>query len=158
MSSIVIVTEQCYLLAEAINFIVINECDEPEEDRSYMLDSPEHKRPGGKKKKKSKTQAQKDAEIRSYIQERKPFKIVINFVAKGSPPNTNSGQMQKSRGDETGVSVRVMGLRRTLRVFRDIVRQLREQIPDEKFLDTLVEEFLTSTEDGDKQIDKMELR
>lgn len=157
MASVVIVTEQCYLLAEAINFIVINECDEPSDDRDYMLD--EHKRPSSvkKKKKKTKTQAQKDAEIRLYIQERKPFNIVINFIAKGSPGNT-SGQMQKSRDDNSGVHIRVMGLRRTLRVFRDIVRQMREQIPDEKFLDTLVEEFLTSTEDENKQIDKMELR
>jgi hypothetical protein len=158
MPSVVIVTEQCYLLAEAINFIVINECDEPQEDRECMLDSPEHRRPTSrKKKKKRQTQAQKDREIRDYIQERKPFKIIINFVAKGAPQNTG-GHMSKSRDDDSGVSIRVMGLRRTLRVFRDIVRQLREQIPDEKFLDTLVEEFLAGTEDESANIDKMELR
>jgi len=156
MPSVVIVTEQCYLLAEAINYIVINEDEEGRNDRDYMLDEPKKK--GSKaKKKKTPTQAQRDKDIRLYIQERKPFVIHINFVAKGTAPNTN-GSMSKHNGDDTGVHVKVMGLRRTLKVFRDIVKQLREQIPDERFLDSLVEGFLTDTENEDAMIDKMELR
>jgi hypothetical protein len=155
MPSVVIVTDQCYLLAEAVNYIVINE-DNENDDRNYMLDPP-RKRGSSKKKK---TFAQKNKDIREYIQERKPFLIIINFVAKNSPPN-NHGQNPTRHGnndDNPIVNVRVMGLRRTIKVFRDIVKQMREQIPDEKFLDTLVESFLTETEDQEEMIDKMELR
>lgn len=153
MPSVVIVTEQCYLLAEAINFIVINEDEEGRDDREYMLD-----RPKKSAKKKKPTQAQRNKDVREYIQERKPFVIVINFIAKGNPQSGSSPQMKHSSSENSGVHIKVMGLRRTMKVFRDVVKQLREQIPDEKFLDTLVEEFLAGTEDDDKTIDKMELR
>jgi hypothetical protein len=154
MPSVVIVTEQCYLLAEAINFIIINENEESHRDRDYMLDHPKKR-----VKKKRQTLAQKNKDIREYIQERKPFHIVINFVPKGSPPNGTAGLSKHSNGDDgSTVNIHVQGLRRSIKMFKDIVYQLREQIPDEKFLDTLVENFLTSAENEENMIDKMELR
>lgn len=155
MASVVIVTEQCYLLAEAINYIVINEDEENHHDRDYMLDAPK-KRKGSKKK----SLGQKNKDIREYIQERKPFAIAINFIPKGAPQQSHhsSSLAKHGSGDSTAVHIHVMGLRRTIKVFRDIVRQLREQIPDEKFLDTLVENFLTTTENEENLIDTMELR
>jgi hypothetical protein len=151
VSSVVIVTDQCYLLAESVNYIIINEAEEPDQAREYMLDEPKKRKAKSKKKK---SQSQKDKELRLFIQELKPFYVVINFEPKGGAPN---GAMQKhNSGDSSSVRVQVLGLRRTLKVFKDIVTQLREQIPDERFLDTLVDRFLASVEED--QIDKLELR
>jgi hypothetical protein len=154
MPSVVIITEECYLLAEAINYIVINEDEEGHDDREYMLDKPGRR---GKKGKRKRPLSESNKAIREYIQERKPFVIVINFIAKGAPPNGGSS-MSKHSGDNSGVQLKVMGLRRTLKAFRSIVGQLREQIPDEKFLDTLVDRFLTSTENEEEMIEKMGIR
>ena len=148
MASVVIVTSQCYLLAEAINYIVINECED-NNDHDYVSFT---------RSKTSKAKHKTDKAKRNYIQERKPFEVIINFIPKGHPPTTSSPHLQKhGNNDVSTVQVRIHGLRRTLRVFQDIVSQLREQIPDEKFLDTLIDRFMATYEDEEKALEKMEL-
>jgi hypothetical protein len=145
MASIVIVTSQCYLLAEAINYIVINEVDDSD-DREWQP-----------KTAKNRKIRRNNRVLRDYIVERKPFNIVIDFIPKNQPQNASN----KNNGDASSViTIQVHGLNRTLRVFQDVVSQLREQIPDELFLDKLVERFLADVEGNtpEKTIQKMGLQ
>lgn len=130
MPSVVIVTSQCYLLAESINYIVINEVDDS--------DDKEWRPTSAKNRKIRKT----NKVVRDYILERKPFNIVIDFVPKGQPQNQNKGSSDES----SVITITVHGLKRCVLMFHDIVEQLREQIPDQMFLDKLVEKLLTETE------------
>lgn len=146
MASVVIVTSQCYLLAESINYIIINEVDDSD-DREWNPRTAKNR----KVRRNNKV-------VRDYILERKPFNIVIDFMPKNQPQNQNSN---KSNNDESSiVNITVHGLQRTLRVFQDIVMQLREQIPDELFLDKLVEQFLADASGGNAEqtIQKMGLQ
>lgn len=146
MASVVIVTSQCYLLAESINYIIINEVDDSD-DREWN--------PRNTKNRKVR---RNNKVVRDYILERKPFNIVIDFMPKNQPQNQNSN---KNNNDESSiVNITVHGLTRTLRVFQDIVMQLREQIPDELFLDKLVEQFLADASGGNAEqtIQKMGLQ
>jgi hypothetical protein len=153
MASIVIVTSQCYLLAEAINFIVINE-DDDSIDREWRPNAPKQRKVRNTNK-----------VVREYMMERKPFNINISFIPKAGAAQANSSSLSSSSkhnsDNSTLVSVKVHGLQRTLKVFQDIVSQLREQIPDELFLDRLVERFLTDM-DGSvsdaETIEKMGLK
>jgi hypothetical protein len=77
--------------------------------------------------------------------QRKPYNIVIDFIPKNNP-NVGGGNLRKSGDENTTVQIRVHGYTRTLSLFQDIVAQIREQIPDEMFLNKLVEQFLTSSE------------
>lgn len=131
MASVVIVTRQCYLLCEAINYIVINEVED---------DQPEWTSIGKKKKKPVIGVALKNA----YIKERKPYQIVIDFIPTGGPQqNQNNNSLRKSSNDDsTKVAITVQGLERAVALFQDMVAQIREQIPDQVFLDKLVEKFL----------------
>jgi hypothetical protein len=145
MASIVIVTNQCYLLAEAINYIVINESDDDNEKAEW--NEPRRRRIRRRKK----------LSAREYIMEGKPFWVVVNFIPKGAPQQIGHGHQAMSKNsNDSGESIRitVQGLRRTLKVFQDIVAQLREQIPDEKFLDTLVDRFLTDIDTSDNKVIK----
>lgn len=142
MSSVVIVTDECYLLAEAINYIVINEVDDSN-DSEWVP----RKRNLRRKRLPARTQNRVQ---REYMKERKPYNITISFIPK-NPPSASSAQSTSSRqrsvDDNTFVSLRIHGYDRTLSAFKDIVAQLREQLPDEVFLDKLAERFLTDSED-----------
>lgn len=147
MASVVIVTSQCYLLAESLNYIIINE-DDDSDSREWQP-----------KTAKNRKVRRNNKVVRDYILERKPFNIIIDFVPKGQPQN--AAHHNKNSNDESSViTISVQGLNRTLRVFQDIVSQLREQIPDELFLDKLVERFLADV-DGqtpEQTIQKMGLK
>ena len=134
MANVVIVTRQCYLLCEAINYIVINEVED---------DEPEYKISHSKKAKKKIPVSMKLKT--EYIKERKPYQIVIDFVPIGSPTvlNNNSLKRSSSNEDSTRVCITVQGLERAVLLFQDMVAQIREQLPDQMFLDKLVEKFLT---------------
>ena len=138
MASIVIVADQCYLLAEAINYIVIHEIDDTG-DCDWQPSTV-------KQRKLRKRNPNKYA--REYALERKPYNIVIDFIPKNGPQigsgSGNNSLLKKGSDDNTFVSIRVHGFTRTMALFKDIVSQLRDQIPDELYLDRLVEKFLTS--------------
>lgn len=132
MASVVIVTRQCYLLCEAINFIVVNEVEDSE---------PEWTSIGRKKKKKPPIGI---ALKNEYIRHRKPYQIIINFIPTGGAQTSqNNNSLRKSGHDEgTQVAITVQGLERCISLFQEMVAQIREQIPDQVFLDKLVEKFL----------------
>jgi|SRR5579884_3846683 len=125
MASIVIVTNRCYLLCEAINHISVNEmsndCKEEEWERR-------------RKKPKKISKATRAKQI-----ENAPYQIQIDFIPTSRGPNANNG-----RDDNACVSITVYGRSRAMALFGDMVAQIREQIPDQVFLDKLVENFLNT--------------
>jgi hypothetical protein len=129
MASIVIVTKQCYLLCDTINYIAINEVKE-EDYKAGLFDPPR------RKTKKKLTRKQIEA------MELEKFQIVIDFVPAGGP-NPNS---RNSNGGQT-VGINVTGRQRCLELFSHMVKQIREQIPDHRFLDSIVESFLLESQD-----------
>ena len=66
------------------------------------------------------------------------WNIVIDFDPL-STPNTNLN----SRREDRLVSIKVGDLETAYVLFHDIVNQIREQMPDQLFLDKMVEKFLT---------------
>ena len=103
MPSVVIVTDQCYLLAEAINFITINEVDDSDDTKWF---------PSSGRKKLRLSRAAHNKISKDYMMERKPYHIIINFIPKGNPNTSGSGGLNKSNsmgsGDST-VNGRVHG-------------------------------------------------
>jgi ABC-type antimicrobial peptide transport system permease subunit len=136
MASVVIVANQCYLLAEAINYMVINECDDSD-DRSWHPTTPKARKMYRDRKKRDKYEVM-------YRNERKPYQIIINFIPKGAASMQNNTNSLSKKSDDTTVTIRVHGLQPTISLFQDIVSQIRDQIPDELFLDRLVQNFLTT--------------
>lgn len=131
MSQIVIVTEKCYLVCESINFITIDEVEEDcaKESAPYPYSSSRRR-----KKKASKLTREERIQNARY-------KIVINFV-----PLARSGQgspTSKNYGDNSAVGIVVYGRSRCLQLFGSIVEQIREQMPDQIFLDKLVERLIS---------------
>ena len=126
MASIVIVTKHCYLLCETINYIAINEVEEHDLDLRFF-----EKRKRGKKPTKKQVDAWK----------KEQFQIIIDFVpANGvNPQNTTH---HNGNGNTTAVVIRISGREKCLSLFSHMVEQIREQIPDNKFLDDIVEKFL----------------
>ena len=140
MPSIVIVTRQCYLLCESINYIAINEINDEEERAVRMFDNvKKKKRPGAKPTKKQLEEWRKQQ-----------FQIIIDFVpANGVNPTNNSiGKSSRNGGDTASVAIKVTGRDRCLDLFAHMVEQIREQIPDNKFLDDIVEKFIQEGKDG----------
>lgn len=138
MANIVIVTKQCYLLCEAINYIAINEVDPHDDDgKLAIFDKP---RRGKKAKKPTKRQ------IEAW--ERQQFQIVIDFIPSNGTNPTQGLSKHGSNGNTTTVAIRVSGRDRCLALFSHMVEQIREQIPDNKFLDDIVSRFLQEDKDG----------
>lgn len=138
MASIVIVTKQCYLLCEAINYIAINEVrdDEDESTIGRFFDKP-------KRGRKSKKLTKKQLEALKQQQ----FQIIIDFIpVNGISPS--SGTLRNSNSSNATVGIKVTGRDRCLELFAHMVEQIREQIPDNKFLDEIVEKFIQETKDG----------
>jgi hypothetical protein len=130
MANVVIVTRQCYLLCESINYIAINEVDdERKQEYSSMT---------ARRRKKKKTAKQKAALAA------KQYNILIDFIpVNRTGVNFNSPSSNKNSDDSTTVAITVTGRERCGELFNDMVSQIREQIPDQLFLDKLVEKFLT---------------
>ena len=134
MASIVIVTKQCYLLCEAINYITVNEVQNDDEADKYEI-KPRRGRKGRKPTKK-----QAEAWDKQY-------QIVIDFVpANGVNPSSGSSSIRKG-SDTATVGIKVSGRDRCLELFAHMVEQIREQIPDNKFLDDIVEKFIQENKD-----------
>lgn len=123
MANLVIVTSRCYLICNAINYIAVNECSD--DDESFEKLSARVKN----KKKPSKT----------AIDEIRLYKVQIHFELANSGQNTNNSRHSDSTG---AVEIQVRGKRLVEELFGSIVQQIREQLPDQKFLDQLVEKFL----------------
>lgn len=142
MAYIVIVTSRCYLLCEAINHISVDEVDEDAWEEELQLKLRKKPKKGLKTKKRRPTKA----EIAEAIQNA-AYKITIDFVPVAiSAPSSNSGGGYKSssKDSQTQVAITVYGRDRCQALFVDIVAQIREQLPDQVFLDSLVEKLLAS--------------
>lgn len=135
MANIVIVTKQCYLLCQAIVYVAVNETynGEEKEDIFYRPKKP-------KKLTKKQQQQKKDAEARAKYQ------IIIEFI----PINNSSNNIHNNMGPNgtCTLAISVTGKEECLGLFASMVGQIREQIPDQLWLDTLVQRFLTEQTEG----------
>lgn len=60
--------------------------------------------------------------------------------------SSNTGGPFSSRGEEKGyVRIKVRGEETALRLFKELVRQIREQVPDAAYLDKMVENILSGS-------------
>lgn len=131
MANIVLVTKQCYLLCESINYISVHEMSESEKEDSLFFTPPPRKR------RKKLTPKQKLLEkLKKAAQ---LYQIHIDFVpVQNSNQNANNGR----RGDGTSsVAITVRGYDRCIALYMDMIQQIREQQPDKLVLDKMVERF-----------------
>lgn len=136
MASIVIVTRQCYLLCDSINYIAVNEVQDDEDRDISIFDKP---RRGRKRKKPTKKQ------IEAW--KKQQYQIIIDFIpVNGNNSSSNSNKL-RSGGEAATVAIKVTGRDRCLDLFAHMVEQIREQIPDHKFLDDIVNRFIQDTQD-----------
>jgi len=112
--SVVIVTKKCYLICERVNYITIEE---------ECLDMNRADKFGTRSKNISVPYWNIHIDFEPFI-----------------PQNSNS---PRSRSDESSVMVKVGDKDIAYKLFSEIVNQIREQIPDQLFLDRLAREFLT---------------
>lgn len=139
MANIVLVTKQCYLLCESINYIAVHEMDDDSKD-AINFDEPRRT-----KRRKKLTAKQKLMEkLKKAAQ---LYQVTIDFVPVPNNPNSpkNSG-----RDGTTSVSIPVRGYLRCLDLYKEMIAQIREQQPDKFFLDKMVEKFLTDNP-GDEE-------
>lgn len=132
MANIVLVTKQCYLLCEAINYISVEEIKDEDSELELFISS----RPRKKNKKKKLTPKQKL--LNNLKTENKLYQIQIDFVPVPCTSTNNS-----SRGRESLVTISVRGQNSCLTLYREILKQIREQQPDKLFLDKLVDQFFS---------------
>src|ERR1035437_5596022 len=135
MANIVIVTDQCYLLCEAINYIAVNEVDEDDRQKLSYFDKPKTK----SRRIKKPTKKQLDA------LDKKQVHIIIDFIPVAGTNVNNNSRRLGSNPDSTTVAITVTGKDRCLNLFSHMVEQIREQIPDHMFLDKLVDKFIQET-------------
>ena len=140
MASIVIVTKQCYLLCESINYIAVNEVQDDEDRDLSIFD---------RNKRKRKKPTKKQIEAWKKMQ----YQIIIDFIPSGGVNPGGSGSSRKLGNGETAtVAIKVTGRDRCLELFAHMVEQIREQIPDNKFLDEIVEKFIQENKDDNQNV------
>jgi hypothetical protein len=138
MATIVIVTSQCYLLCEAINHITMHDAEEPCEAKEEEFGLSRRRR---QHKKRRLTAKQKKAIAFAKLNQK--YQIVIDFVpVSGSSPHLVHGG-GSGRENSTTVSITVRGRERCEALFSEMVEQIREQLPDNVFLNQLAERFLS---------------
>lgn len=69
-----------------------------------------------------------------------PYYIVSICFVQGSRNNSNQNNTSREDGY---VEIKVIGEDTALKVFKEVVQQIREQLPDEKYLDSMMERILT---------------
>ena len=145
MANIVIITKQCYLLCEAINYIAVNEVRD--DDAMDAFDRVMRKRAARKSGRKRSLAPKKPTALERRIAETTQYQIIIDFIpvaGKHSPNIKSNGVTPES----ASVGFTVTGRKTCLELFSHMVEQLREQIPDHMYLDKLVEKFLSEAMDG----------
>lgn len=144
MANIVIVSSHCYLLCEAINHISIDVCGEDDlferNDRPIEFAKNANRSSRRKNSKKPKRLSKKEKEQKE-LEERTYYQITVNFVAV----NRNV-QGRMGNEDQRTVQVIVHGRDEAMKLYKDMVDQIRNQIPDQLFLNDLVTRLL----EGDK--------
>lgn len=72
-----------------------------------------------------------------------PYYVVTIAFVQGSRNNNN----QNNHREDSYVEVKVIGEEIALKVFKEVVQQIREQLPDEKYLDTMMENILSGAKE-----------
>ena len=124
MANLVIVTKQCYLIAESITYISVDALPECENCGSSLQHS--------RKKKVSKKEKERREKECAY-------RISVDFVPAKSNHNNNN---MRNDGHST-VCIVVNGYDSCMKLFHEMVDQIREQMPDELWLNKLIDKFLT---------------
>jgi hypothetical protein len=120
MAQLVLVTKQCYLICESINFISVDAMDRSDELKI----------------------SKKGNKARKKIEDKRFYEITIDFVAAQTAQGNNH-----NRGKDIGtVTVNVQGKEECFALFNEMVKQIRDQMPDVLFLNKLVENFLVDHE------------
>ncbi len=131
---VVIVTDNCYLVCKAINYITINDFGEDQPKADFDFDMP-RRRKQHQRSQRSLTEKERDA--------RRVYRIVVDFVPlDGSPMPQQAPTFSRSTrnsADTYCVEMTITGKDNVHKVFRDMIEQLREQLPDQLFLDKLFE-------------------
>jgi hypothetical protein len=136
--SLVIVTDKCYLLCESINYMSLNEGDS---DTYYEEVKLKLRKSKGKIMPLTSSQ-------RDQLENFRIYSLTIDFIPS---PTANSSSSNSSRNSETAtVSITLRGKAAAEALFSDVVGQIREQIPDHKFLNELAERFLTDFHESEK--------
>lgn len=138
MANIVIVSSRCYLLCESINWISIDiQGDTLDDDGDIVFEESLSTRRKNKKTKVSKRKTLSAEKERLNKLNNTFYKISVNFVP------VNGGGNQMSRPDVRQVDVLVRGHDKAMSTYHEMVTQIREQLPDQMFLDKLVEKLLS---------------
>ena len=140
MASIVLVTKQCYLLCESINYISVHEMND-EEKENVFYDRPRKRR--GRKKLTAKQKLMEKLRKAAQL-----YAITIDFIPV--PNNTNASPSNSRRDGTSSVTISVRGYERAVELYRDMIAQIREQMPDKLFLDKMVEKFFADNPLEDK--------
>jgi hypothetical protein len=111
-----------------------------EGDRDEFYEEIKIKMLGKKLKNKTITLKDPTKSQKEILDNYRLYSVVIDFIPT---PTNNSPSGSSRNGDTSTVTVTVRGKNLAEALFGDVVQQIREQIPDNKFLDTLVERFLT---------------
>jgi hypothetical protein len=135
MANLVIVTKHCYLLCESINYISVEEAEEEKANNSLFV-LP--------KKKKLKRKLTRQQQLMEALETKaRVYEITIDFVPVAHPASNGGSR----RDDRSAVTIMVRGYTECLALFKDMVHQIREQMPDQLYLDKLVEKFFTENPD-----------
>jgi len=113
--SIVIVTENQYILAQKIHHVVMNEQRNFDEVWS-----------GGRRK-----------TVKDHY-----YEIHVIYV----PETTNANSNGLSRDDLRDCTVVIRGHVHAHKVFANLIQQIREQLPDQMYLDTALERMIAGTD------------
>ena len=133
MSNIVIVSSHCYLLCEAVEHISIDVCGDRYDDDDEIELVKRISRSRRKPKKPTKRQKQEAAR-----KEEAYYQVSISFIAV----NRNSMSKNGGSSDHRTLQITLKGHEKAMGLYKEIVSQIREQIPDQLFLNDLVTKLL----------------
>lgn len=131
MSNIVIVSSHCYLLCEAVEHISIDICGEYRDDDDEIELVKRSSR--SRRKPRKPTRKEKEEAAR---REEAYYQVSIAFVA------VNRNPMGKNGSDHRTLQITIKGHDKAIALYKEIVAQIREQIPDQLFLNDLVTKLL----------------
>jgi hypothetical protein len=80
---------------------------------------------------------------------------IIYIIHVNFEPINPLGAPNLSRNDVMSIEMRIFGLKRATLMFRDMIRQIREQCPDQLYLDKIAENFLTGEIEDDPSPDEI---
>lgn len=151
MANIVIVSTHCYLLCEAINSITIdvtnidNSLLRKEDPSLNFLNKVLSKKgkPAKPRRSARRGQGPTTKELQDYskkVEATSGYQVTISYMPVSNGPQHNP--------DAQFVQFTVLGYQRAMMAYREIVQQIREQLPDKVFLNELVDKLLESSDDS----------